>query len=72
VGVLRPALIALAALLAAWPAFGHALLERASPPVGGTVSGSPPELAITFSEQVEPLFSTIEVRDAHNVRVDIG
>jgi methionine-rich copper-binding protein CopC len=69
--MLRPSLIAAIALMAASPAFSHALLERASPPVGSTVSGSPPELAITFSEHVELLFSTIEFRDAHNVRVDI-
>jgi methionine-rich copper-binding protein CopC len=70
--MLRPSLIAAIAFLAASPAFGHARLERASPPGGGTVSSSPPELALTFSERVEPLFSTIELRDAHNARLDIG
>ena len=39
------------------------MLERASPPVGGEVNASPPELDITFSEGVEPLFSTIELHD---------
>jgi copper resistance protein C len=65
-------LITLLALIAASPASSHALLERASPPVGGTVSGSPPELEITFSEQIEPLFSSVEIRDPHNFRVDVG
>jgi copper resistance protein C len=71
-GILRPSLIAAVALLATSPAFGHAVLERATPPVGGTVSSSPPELALTFNEQIEPLFSTIEVRDQQNVRLDVA
>jgi len=37
-------------------AFAHALLESASPPVGGTVS-APTEIAIHFSEGIEPKFS---------------
>ena len=39
-------------------AFAHALLESASPPVGGTVS-APSEITIHFSEGVEPKFSGI-------------
>jgi methionine-rich copper-binding protein CopC len=57
----RGALIGLAMLLQASPAFAHAFLERASPPVGSEVASSPPELSITFTEGVEPLFSTIDV-----------
>ncbi len=48
----------------------HAMLRSASPPVGGTVAAIPTEVAITFSEGVEPTFSTIEVRDASAARVD--
>jgi methionine-rich copper-binding protein CopC len=36
----------------------HALLESASPPVGGTVD-APSQISITFSEGVEPKFSGI-------------
>lgn len=64
--------VALAAVLVIGSAVAHALLENASPPVGGAVPASPPELVITFSEAVEPLFSTIEVHDANGVRVDSG
>ncbi len=50
----------------------HARLESASPPVGGTVQAPPKQVAITFSEEVEPVFSTIEVTDAAGKRVDSG
>jgi copper resistance protein C len=67
-----PGLIAVAALALAPPAFAHAFLERASPPVGSEVGASPSELYITFTEGVEPLFSTIEVRDAGGAAVAAG
>jgi hypothetical protein len=65
----RVHLLALAMLSAASPAFAHAFLERASPPVGSEVGASPPELSLTFTEGVEPLFSTIEVRNPTGVPV---
>jgi methionine-rich copper-binding protein CopC len=71
----RPAL-AVALLLAAHalpvPGAAHALLERATPRVGQTVAAPPPEVAIDFTEQPEPAFSTIEVRDASGQRIDKG
>jgi hypothetical protein len=39
-------------------ASAHALLESASPPVGGTVD-APSEIRISFSEGVEPKFSGV-------------
>jgi len=64
-------LVALGLLLAGpGIADAHALLRTASPPVGGTVHAAPSEVAITFSEGVEPRFSTIEVRDEGGARVD--
>jgi len=42
-------------------ALAHAMLERASPPVGGSVSGSPGEVRLWFSEAIEPRFSGAEV-----------
>ena len=65
-------LLALAMLSSASPAFAHAFLERASPPVGSEVVASPPEISMTFTESVEPLFSTIEVRDANGAAVSAG
>jgi hypothetical protein len=52
------------------PAFAHAFLERASPPVGSTLPVSPSTVTITYTEGVEPDFSTIEVQNAQGVRVD--
>lgn len=42
-------------------AFAHATLERASPPVGGSVTGSPDEVRLWFSEAIERRFSGAEV-----------
>jgi methionine-rich copper-binding protein CopC len=50
----------------------HALLRGAVPSVGGTVPAAPPAVVITFSEGVEPAFSTIVVTDAAGTRVDKG
>ena len=41
--------------------FAHAMLERASPPVGGSVTGSPGEVRLWFSEAIERRFSGAEV-----------
>jgi methionine-rich copper-binding protein CopC len=65
----RGALIGLAMLAQASPVFAHAFLERASPPVGSEVAAAPHQLSITFTEGVEPLFSTIEVQDASGAAV---
>jgi copper resistance protein C len=68
----RSVLLGLAILAQASPVFAHAFLERASPPVGSEVAASPPELSITFTEGVEPLFSTIEVHGANGGTVPTG
>jgi copper resistance protein C len=62
----RGALIGLVMLTQASPIFTHAFLERASPPVGSEVGASLSELSLTFSEGIEPLFSTIAVHDAND------
>ena len=59
-------------LVQASPVFAHAFLERASPPVGSEVTVSPPELSITFTEGVEPLFSTIAVHGANGAAIATG
>ena len=53
-------------------AFAHAFLDRASPAVGSEVAGSPPALNLTYTEPVEPLFSTVQVTNASGARVDQG
>ena len=62
--------VALALCGHAGAAQAHAHLRTAAPAVGGTVQASPPEVAITFTEGVEPRFSTVEVQDAAGKRVD--
>lgn len=64
------ALIAAAAVLLPATAFAHAHYRASTPADGGTVAASPPELSITYTEGVEPRFSTIEVQDAAGKRVD--
>lgn len=65
-------LIGLAMLAQASPALSHAFLEKASPPVGSEIAAPPSELSITFSEGVEPVFSTIEVRGPDGAVIATG
>jgi methionine-rich copper-binding protein CopC len=50
----------LALICGATTAFAHAQLEKATPPVGGTVA-SASEIRLDFSEGVEPKFSKISL-----------
>jgi methionine-rich copper-binding protein CopC len=73
--VKRSRLVSLACLVmpvGAGPAFAHAFLDHASPAVGSEVSGSPPALNLSYTEPVEPLFSSVQVTDASGTRVDEG
>ena len=63
-------LLSVALLLPASPAFAHAFLRHAIPPVGSEIPVSPPAITITYTESVEPSFSTIEVDNAQGARVD--
>lgn len=60
---------AVLALLLATPAFAHAFLQHASPGAGEAVT-SPKEIALTFSEKLEPNLSGASVTDAGGY--DIG
>jgi copper resistance protein C len=50
-----------ALLLGAAPAGAHAMLDHASPPVGGQVAASPATLDLSFTEGVVPHFSHVDV-----------
>jgi methionine-rich copper-binding protein CopC len=50
----------------------HAMLDHASPAVGGTVATSPGQVTLYFTQQLEPKFSGAEVRNASGTRVDHG
>lgn len=54
-----------AAVLAvfATPAFAHAFLDHASPGAGATLAAPPKEIALNFTEKLEPHFSGITVTD---------
>jgi periplasmic copper chaperone A len=53
-------------------AFAHAVQRSASPSADSTVTQPPQEVTITFSEAVEPRFSTIEITGAGGQRLDQG
>ena len=50
----------------------HAFLDHASPLVGSTVHAPPHEVALTFTQNLEGAFSTVEVTDSSGARVDQG
>jgi methionine-rich copper-binding protein CopC len=64
--------LAAAVLLAASPAWAHAFLQHSTPPVGSASSVAPPAVAISFTEAIEPAFSTIEVHAADGAAVQAG
>lgn len=51
-------------LLAASPAFAHAHLRSAVPPPDATLAAAPPAIELTFTEDLEPRFSTLRLQDA--------
>jgi methionine-rich copper-binding protein CopC len=48
------------------------MLDRAMPAVGSTVAAAPKELVLSFTESLEPTFSSIEVRDTNGAAVHDG
>jgi len=58
--------------LAGGSARAHAFLDHASPLVGSTVATAPREVALTFTQNLEAAFSTVEVTDSAGARVDQG
>ncbi len=68
----RFSVLAAAACLIGHAAFAHAFLDRASPAVGSEVTVSPRTLSLTYTEPVEPLFSTVQVTDDKGARMDQG
>jgi len=52
------------------PAWAHAFLDHAQPQVGSTVTNSPTEVKIWFTQELEPAFSSIEVKNAQGKEVD--
>ena len=65
-------LVAAAVTSGAAAASAHAFLDHALPAVGSTSHGSPPELRLWFTQELEPAFSTVKVVDAGGKQVDKG
>src|SRR5215208_4112089 len=59
--------------LAAWvsPASAHALYDRSQPASRGQLE-TPGQVQVSFTEEVEPQFSQLEVLDVSRKRVDLG
>jgi copper resistance protein C len=75
VKIMRTLTTVISALLLVFGAIAaeaHAALDRAEPRVGSTVETAPQEITLWFTENLEPAFSTIDVRDADGARVDQG
>ena len=62
-------LLAVALVAVATGASAHAFLDHASPAVGSTVHGPPPELRIWFTQELELPFSHVKVEDANGATV---
>jgi methionine-rich copper-binding protein CopC len=62
----------LLAALAAGAARAHAFLDHASPLVGSNVRTAPHEVSLSFTQNLEPAFSSVQVTDASGARVDQG
>ena len=54
------------------PAGAHAFLDRAEPRVGNTVRTAPREVTCWFTQNLEPAFSTLVVRDSTGAQVSVG
>jgi methionine-rich copper-binding protein CopC len=50
----------------------HAFLDHASPLVGSTVDAAPHEVSLSFTQSLEPAFSTVTVTDSSGAEVSQG
>ena len=48
----------------------HAFLDHATPEVGSVIHGSPAQVRLWFTQDLEPAFSTVQVQDRDGRRVD--
>ena len=68
----RIALACAIALASSGAALAHAALHHASPEAGSSVSESPREVTLTFTDSLEDAFSSVDVTDSSGARVDEG
>lgn len=67
---LRLSLAAILFLAIQSSAWAHAFLDHANPKVGSTVTNSPGIIKIWFTQNLEPAFSSIQVKDMQDKQVD--
>ena len=60
---MRIVLAVTAVMLCATPALAHAFLNHADPGAGASLAQSPKEIALNFTEKLEPTFSGVSVND---------
>jgi methionine-rich copper-binding protein CopC len=65
-------LAGLASLFVASGALAHALLDRATPGVGSTVSGSPGEIRLAFTENLVAAFSGASIASEGGAAIPTG
>jgi methionine-rich copper-binding protein CopC len=58
------------AVVFAIPAFADAFLQHARPGAGATVAEAPTEIALEFTESLEPSFSGVDVIDASGASLE--
>jgi methionine-rich copper-binding protein CopC len=62
----------LVVMLGTHAAYAHAHLDHASPAVGSTVTEVPHDVTLTFTQNLEPAFSSVTVKDASGADVGQG
>jgi methionine-rich copper-binding protein CopC len=70
--ILTFAISALLTVMAGATAEAHAFLDHAEPRVGSTVPTAPREIVLSYTQNLEPAFSSVEVSDANGARVYLG
>jgi methionine-rich copper-binding protein CopC len=63
---------ALFVAISAGAASAHAHLDHADPRAGSSLASAPRQISLWFTQNLEPAFSNIEVRDSNGIRVDQG
>ena len=58
--------------VASTAASAHAILSTSSPRVGATISKSPSQIVLTFTEALEPAFSSVEVDGPGGAKIASG
>src|SRR3954454_4413887 len=65
-------IVPLLVLFATGEATAHALLDHAEPRVGNKVASPPREVTLSFTQKLEPAFSSVTVTGPTGQRVDAG